>query len=72
MSDYYSSENGDKDRSQNFAALGKRDPITLVAKLETRFDRTWRPVTSKLGDKGSPRKDREEFGDMNTLKRLKM
>ena len=72
MSEYYNSENGDREKSQAYAALGKRDPVPVVAKLETRFDRTWRPFTAKLGDKGSPKKEREEFGDMNTLKRLKM
>lgn len=72
MSDYYGSENGDREKSQNFATLGKRDPVPLVAKLETRFDRTWRPFASKFGDKGSPKKDKDEFGDLNTLKRLKM
>jgi hypothetical protein len=72
MSEYYNTEASERERLQNFAGLGKRDPAPLVAKLESRFDRTWRPFTAKLGDKGSPKKEREEFGEMNTLKRLKM
>lgn len=72
MSDYYSSQNGEKDRHDNLAVLGKRDPGPLVTKLESRFEKSWRPVPTKIGDRGSPKKEREELGDLNSLKRLKM
>lgn len=72
INEYYESDGQKREKHQGFAGLGKREPAHVVTKLEGTFDRTWKTHIPRQLDNRSPQREKEDFADVNSLKRLKV
>lgn len=72
MNEYYESDGQKREKHQGFAGLGKREPAHVVTKLESTFDRSWKTHIPRQMDNGSPQRSKEDYADINSLKRLKV